>query len=193
MIRKRFDQLFVAAVVIGVLGAASISLMPPATMQALFPNAVLIGLRNEAGTQLSSADAARTNFSVDAYGASYVRNDHPTRWSAGLDAIGATLTEIKAAPGAGLSLYITGWIAQSTTATAGQHTLRFGTGTNCGTGTGNLLAASATARYASPANTVAPTVVQLIPPIKVTANNAVCLLGVATNTTSMTLMGFTAP
>lgn len=129
----------------------------------------------------------------DTSGVLLIRNDHPERWSAGIDNIGATLTEIKAAPAAGLSLYITGWIAQSTTTTAGQHTLRFGTGTNCGTGTGNLLNGAATARYTSPANTAAPTVVQLIPPLKVTAANAVCLLGVATNTTSMTLMGFTAP
>lgn len=151
------------------------------------------GVVNESAVQICGADGDYCPPTVDRYGAGLMRNDHPNRWSAGLDAIGATLTEIKAAPGASLSLYIQTVVAQSTTTTAGQFTLRFGTGTNCGTGTGNLLNNSATARNASPANTAASTVIQFIPPIKVTANNAVCLLGVATNTTSMTMTGFTAP
>lgn len=117
-----------------------------------------------------------------------------TSWMASLDAIGATLTEIRAAPASGLSLYLTGYTAGSTTATAGLHLLRYGTGTNCGTGTTTLFPGTGTtARIASPANTIVPTVVTFPTPIQVTAANAVCLIGVATNTTWMVLTGFTAP
>jgi hypothetical protein len=127
-------------------------------------------------------------------GVGYVRLGGPTLWSCGLDNIGATLTECQAAPGAGLKLYISGVVAQSTTATAGQFALRRGTGTNCGTGTGNVLSsATATARYVSPANTIAPTFITFPNPIALPANEALCVLGVATNTTTIQVTGYTAP
>ena len=123
----------------------------------------------------------------------YVRNGGPVVWQCGLDAIGATLTQCQAAAGAGTSLYVTGWISQSTTTTAGQMTLESGTGTNCGTGTATLLAATATARFSSPANTSPPAVVNLPVPLKLPAATALCVLGVATNTTSIQIFGYTAP
>jgi hypothetical protein len=118
----------------------------------------------------------------------------PTYWNCGLDNIGATLTECQAAPAAGLKLYITGIVAQSTTSTAGQFGLRRGTGTNCGTGTGNVLSsATATARWTVPANTIAPTVIPFPTPIALPAAEALCVLGVATNTTTIQITGYTAP
>lgn len=115
------------------------------------------------------------------------------RWTCGLDDIGATLTECRAAPGANFRLYITDIVAQSTTATAGTFGIRNGTGTNCGTGTANVLPSStATARYVSPANTIAPTVMTFSMPIPVAMNTAICVLGVGTNTTTIEIIGFTA-
>lgn len=118
----------------------------------------------------------------------------PSNWNCGLDNIGTTLTECQAAPGASLKLYVTGLVAQSTTSTAGTFGLRRGTGTNCGTGTGNVLSsATATARFVAPANTAAPTVVTFPSPIALPANEALCVLGVATNTTTIQIVGYTAP
>jgi hypothetical protein len=151
-----------------------------------------------AGQALSTQPVAATTGNqrqivVSLDGAQYVRIGGPITWSCGVTAIGTTLTECQAVPGAGLSLYLTDVVTQSNTATAGLFTLRFGTGTNCGTGTGNLFFNSASALMASPANTVAVNHFHLTTPIKVTANNAVCVLGVATNTTNAQLTGFTAP
>ena len=137
------------------------------------------------GTAYVSLSAASSVNRIDRY---------PNTWTASLDDIGATLTEIRAAPGAGLALYLTGYMAGSTTSTAGLHLLRRGTGTNCATGPTTLFPGTGgTARVPSPANTAAPTVVQFDPPLRVEGNEAVCLLGVATNTTWMVLSGFTAP
>ncbi len=56
----------------------------------------------------------------------------------------ATLTEVVAAPTAG-SIYLRGiWVEKSTTAT-GSVLVRYGTGTNCGTGTTTLISLTAAA------------------------------------------------
>lgn len=152
----------------------------------------------EAATQTTTQPTAATAGNmrravVSTDGDLYVRPYGPVIWSCGLSAIAATLTQCQAAPAAGLRLYITDVITQSNTSTAGLFTLRFGTGTNCATGTGNLFFGSASALMASPANTVAVNHFHLTTPIAVTAANAVCVLGVATNTTNIQINGYTAP
>jgi hypothetical protein len=113
-------------------------------------------------------------------------------WTCSLDNIGTTLTECQAAPGTGKQLYVTDIKAQSTTATAGQFLLRYGTGANCGTGTTSLLPSAATVvRLAAPANTAPPTDIHFLTPLAVPINNAICLLGVVTNTVTIQLSGFT--
>jgi hypothetical protein len=160
---------------------------------AINQNPVLMGceaLSTQPGAA-TTGNQRRCLVSLD--GALYTREGGPIRFSCGVTAIGTTLTQCQAAPGAGLSLYITDVITQSNTATAGLFTLRFGTGANCGTGTGNLFFGSASALMASPANTVAVNHFHLSTPIVVTANNAVCVLGVVTNTTNAQINGYTAP
>lgn len=112
-------------------------------------------------------------------------------WSCSADDIGATLTIMQASPpGSGQCLGLTGQkrlvtyiVAQSTTTTAGTFILRYGTGTNCGTGTVSLIPSAATAaRLAAPANTAAPTVILLSPALAIPAGQDLCVLGVATNT-----------
>jgi len=124
----------------------------------------------------------------------YTRQGGPVTWTCGLNAVGTTLTQCQAAPGAGLFLYISSIVAQSSTGTAGQFTLTYGTGTNCGTGNTAIFANSTAVSMAAPANTAAPTVISFSVPLKLaTAANALCVLGVATNTTNITINGFTAP
>jgi hypothetical protein len=118
----------------------------------------------------------------------------PARWTCALDNIAATLTQCQAAAGAGLRHWITHVIANSTTSTAGTFAIRQGTGTNCGTGTAGLLPGASTSRtYVLPANTAAAFQASSISGIGATAANAICVIGVATNTTNITISGYTAP
>lgn len=122
----------------------------------------------------------------------YIRSGGPTTdWTCSLDNIAATLTECKAAPGAGRQLYITSIHAQSTTATAGQFILRTGTGANCGTSTLSLFPAAATVvRFAAPGNGSPPTDVNFTTPLQAPVNTAICMLGVATNTVTIQISGY---
>src|SRR5262245_44655133 len=59
--------------------------------------------------------------------------DHPSRFAANVGDIGATLTEIVAAPSSNQYIYVTAIILSSSTATAGSFALRAGQGANCAT------------------------------------------------------------
>jgi len=116
------------------------------------------------------------------------------------DNIAATLTKLTNCDDAdlpaqpGMRRYITDVVAQSTTTTAGQWILRYGTGTNCGTGTTSLLPSAATVvRLAAPANTAAPTIIPLRTPVIVPSGQDLCVLGVATNTVTIQVNGYVAP
>lgn len=114
----------------------------------------------------------------------------PNRYSAVLiNSSATTLTEIRAAPGAALSLYITDILASASvaaTVTADQQlTLKYGTGTNCGTGTTaiwshfNAVNDGPSVRYSTP--------------IKVPANNALCFIHAAAGNKSVVVNGYIAP
>lgn len=121
-------------------------------------------------------------------------NDSSATWSCSLDGIGATLTLCKVAPNNGRRLYVTDIVAQSTTATAGLMLLRYGTGTNCGTGTTSIFPAAATvARYVYPANTAAPTAIRLDTPLEVPVGQDLCIIGTGTNTVTIEIRGKVKP
>lgn len=114
-------------------------------------------------------------------------------WTCSVDNIAATLTRCKDNPDPQRALYITDIITQSTTTTGGQFGLRYGdSGTaNCGANTANVLPSGvATARFSSPANTSPAGVIQLLTPLRVPAGKDLCLLGVATNTTTAQINGY---
>lgn len=158
----------------------------------------VLGVRKDTNAVATNADGDYAVPALDAYSALFVRRDHPNRFTCGADNIAATLTELSTAcaattVGASESLYITDIVAQSTTATAGQFILRSGTGTNCGTGTASVLPSAATVvRLGAPANTAGPAVMSFATPIKVTADHGLCVLGIATNTTTIQVSGFIA-
>lgn len=117
-----------------------------------------------------------------------------TTFTAGFNALAASLTQIQAAPGAGLSLYITDINVQTTTATSGTFALQSGTGTNCGTGTAAVFPVSATAnRFNAPINSQPMLDIDFMTPLKLPANTALCVIGVATNTVSGQITGYIAP
>lgn len=155
------------------------------------------GVRKDTNSQLTSADADYSPIAVDAYGALFARQDHPNRITCAATGIAASLTQLTncttAAVGSN-SYYIVSMQFQSTTATSGTFSVQSGTGTNCGTGTTAVFPVSATAnRFNAPPTTAGMANVNFMVPLKVTAGHAVCIIGVATNTTSLQLEGFIAP
>jgi len=132
-----------------------------------------------------------------AQGTGRVILDHPQRFAASVGDIGATLTEIQAAPAATVSHYVTEIVLQSSTATAGTFALRQGTGTNCATNPVGVFpqpgVATPSATYSYPATTSLPLVIPFSPPIKLIAGNALCIIGAATNLARGSVMGFSAP
>lgn len=125
-----------------------------------------------------------------------------TQFVCSADDIGATLTRLTGciAPDPPFRRYVTDIIAQSTTTTAGQFILRTGTSTltggsaNCASSTASLFPSAATAvRLGYPANTAAPTVIRFNTPLIVDKNKDLCVLGVATNTVSIQVIGYVAP
>lgn len=118
-----------------------------------------------------------------------------TLWTCSLDDVGATLTRCAiATTDTPVTMYVTTVIGESTTATAGLFLLRYGTGTNCGTGTASLLPSAATVpRLQYPGNAAPPTVIALTTPLKVPAGKDLCLIGSATNTFTGQISGFYGP
>ncbi len=115
-------------------------------------------------------------------------------WTCALTAIAATLTQCQAAPAVPYRLYITDIKVQSTTTTTGTYAIQSGTGTNCATGTTALFPASGVNdRFSHPPTTTAMADIQFTTPIRPAAGHAICVIGVATNTTRIQLAGFTAP
>lgn len=129
------------------------------------------------GTAVAEDD--RTNIITDVYGRQFVETTHPNLWDVSADyAAAQTNTSVKAAPGAGLSLYITD-ILISNGATAGNITLLDGSG---GTVKWEIYPAI-NGGCASNLKT----------PIKLTANTALCITSTTVTTHSITICGFIGP
>lgn len=118
----------------------------------------------------------------------------PSRWTCALDAIAATLTQCQAVAPTGYRHWITHVIAVSTTTTASTFAIRQGTGTNCATSTAGLLPGASTSRtYVLPASTAAAFQASSVSGVGAIAGNAICVIGAATNTTNISISGYTAP
>jgi hypothetical protein len=162
---------------------------PPGSVDAIGIEATAIGTQTSAAT---SGNVRRQLGALD--GAQYARPFGPVVWTCALNALAATLTQCQAAPGANLRLYLTDITVQTTTTTSGTYAIQAGTGTNCATGTAALFPASGTAnRFNAPITTSSASNFSFTTPLIVPANTAVCVIGVATNTISIQLQGYTAP
>lgn len=155
---------------------------------------VLIGVEVNSGQPAAATTGNQRQVLGALDGAIYTRTGGPVLWHCSLTGVAASLTQCQAAPAAGLSLYITAVFIQTTTGTAGTYAVQAGTGTNCATGTLAVFPASGTAnRFTAPINTSGLQQVDFLTPIKLTAANALCLIGTATNTIDIEALGFTAP
>lgn len=82
-------------------------------------NPVKVGFKAINALPTAVANNDRSDGVADLYGAQYVRTDHPSLWSYHEDSSSAlTDTEVKAAPGLGLSVYVTDIIVSLGAATA---------------------------------------------------------------------------
>lgn len=115
-------------------------------------------------------------------------------WTVGHAGVGAALAELKAVPATGKTHHITTIINQSTTSTANQWSIQSGTGTACGTSTTAVLPAdSVNTKYVGVTNAQSVQIIMLQTPIHITAGHAICVLGIATQLTKITLVGYTTP
>lgn len=135
-----------------------------------------------------------TQVTTDEFGTLLGRSDHPNRIRCTVTVSTATtLTAVGgscAAPGAGLSIYVTDILfasnAQAIAADAFP-TLKYGTGGTCGTGTTVFWGAFMTAA------TQATTVQSLQTPIKIPANNELCWINSTAGSKFIVITGFIAP
>jgi hypothetical protein len=129
------------------------------------------------GTAVAEDD--RVDHIADVYGRPFVETAHPNHWDVSVDYAAAQANAtVKAAPGAGLKLYITD-ILLSNGATAGNVTLLDGSG-----GTVKWEC------YPAVNGGAAPT---LRTPIALTANTLLAITSTTVTTHSLTICGYTAP
>lgn len=152
----------------------------------------LLGVRKDDATQTTGADADYAGLALDAYSAAFVRQDHPNRVRCTVTVSTATaLTAVGgscAAPGAGLSLYVTDILFTASAAgiAADAHpTLKYGTGGTCGTGTTVFWQALTAAAIVVQDNRSMP--------IKIPANNELCWISSTAGSKAIVIGGFIAP
>lgn len=151
----------------------------------------VFGKRNEAGTALTNADADYGAILNDAYGALMIRQDHPKRFHCVVTVSTATTVQAVggscAAPGAGLSLYITDvYFTSSASGIAADAfpTLKSGTGGTCGSATAVIWQHLSAAAVSAVDNRSIP--------IKVTANNELCWITTTAGSKALQVSGFIA-
>lgn len=127
-----------------------------------------------------SAEADVAIFRTDRNRRQLVNTFHPNLWDVTPAAysVAQTNASVKAAPGASLSLYITD-IFVSNGATAGIITLLDGSG--------------GTVKFRAYCAVNGGAVLNLMTPIRLTANTALCITSTSCTTHSVTISGFTAP
>lgn len=130
-----------------------------------------------------------THSKADIEGRQFVRTDHPNRVACALTttATGSTAITGCAAPGAGLSIYITdisiyGGVAVGATAAA---TIQWGTGGSCGSGT--------TVTYYCQHGATDGCEAHFTTPRKAAANSEICILDATVGTKFVTISGHVAP
>jgi hypothetical protein len=122
----------------------------------------------------------------------YIRSGQLSQgWTCSLSGLAASLTECKAAA-TGYRHYITDIIVGTTTSTSGSWAIQSGTGTNCGTATTAMMPSDSTSsRFKAPITSGAMTDIDLATPLAATLSHAICVIGTATNTINIQLVGFT--
>lgn len=163
---------------------------------AITQNPVLVGCESLSAVPTVATTGNQRRCVSDLAGNQF--NVYPFAWTCNLQALAATLTQCQAAPSAGYSLYVTQIVATTTTAVAGTFAVRYGTGANCVTSPIGVWpqpgGAGPTRVVTAPIVTAAPMQITFgVTGFKVAAANAVCVIGVVTNTIDISISGYIAP
>lgn len=149
-------------------------------------------VRKDTNAQTTNADTDYAAPACDAYSTPYMRQDHPNAIRCTVTVSTATTIQAVggscAAPGAGLSLYLTDILFGASAAGIGADafpTLKYGTGGTCGTGTTVFWGALTAAAIVATDNRSIP--------IKIPANNEVCWISSTAGSKFLVLGGFIAP
>lgn len=152
----------------------------------------ILGVRKDTSAQSTNADGDYSSPSLDAYGTLFFRQDHPNRFHCTVAVSVATiLTAVGApcaAPGAGLSLYVTDVFFSASAAGIAADafpTLKYGTTGSCGTGTTIFWQALSAAAVIAVDNRSVP--------IKIPANNEICWIDSTAGSKTLQVSGFIAP
>lgn len=107
-----------------------------------------------------------------------------------LNAVGTSLTECQALT-TGKRISVQQIIVNSTTTTGAGFSLQYGTGTNCGSGTGALFPSTNTIhRFSYSPSTSGPTIINFLIPLMVPVSNALCVVtSSVTNTAQIYIAG----
>lgn len=151
-----------------------------------------LGVIDSTNATQRGATADYAQFTVDHYGTQLFRADHPNRFHCTVTVSTATTVQAVgnscAAPGAGLSLYVTDiMFAASAAGIAADAfpTLKYGTGGTCGSGTAVFWQALTAAAIVAIDNRSIP--------IKIPANNEICWISTTAGSKSLQISGFIAP
>jgi hypothetical protein len=135
-------------------------------------------------------------------GVGYITEDGSVRvtldprqtFACSLTGLAATLTQCQALT-AGRTYHITDIVVQTTTTTAGTYAIRSGAGTNCADATAQVFPRSGTGadRNTAPISSQPTAVISPTVQLEVTAGHAICVIGAATNTINITILGFYTP
>lgn len=179
---------------VGIVGNANAAI-DAANNAAAPANVIVDGFEAQSsalGTSATASNVRRAVVGLD--GVMWVREGGPLLFTGGVTAIAAALSQVVAAPAASTSLYLTDVMVMSDTATAGNFLIRYGTGSNCATGTTSIYPSAGIAvKSMYPGNASAPLMLNFHTPLKIPAANALCILCVATNTCTAQFWGYTAP
>jgi hypothetical protein len=162
-----------------------------ATNATINQNPVLIGAETVGiGTLPTAATAANQRQLVsDIYGNQFVRLGSSNQGSVLTAALSTTDTQVVAAPAAGLSVWLTAIVGQSTTSTAATTTLEYGTGSNCATGKTTIISVQSSANTGNPFSLGIGSIGLAVPAAK-----ALCLVNSsATNTANVWVTYYVAP
>jgi len=148
-----------------------------------------LAVRKDGTAQTTGADGDYATTTVDAYGALRTTHDHANRIACAINSTATTSTTVTGctAPGAGLSIYITGlqWSSSVTSTVTDYMTIQDGTGGNC--------AAATTVRWEGYAQAFTTVPVVFQQPLKVDANSEVCFVHAGAGQRTVNIQGFIAP
>lgn len=181
----------VSSVVAGV-GATNLGKAEDAAHTSSDTGVFALGVIDATNATQRAASGDYAQFTVDHYGTQLVRSDHPNRFHCVVTVSTATTMQAVggscAAPGAGLSLYVTDiTFAASAAGIAADAfpTLKSGTGGTCGSDTAVVWQALTAAAIVAVENRTIP--------IKIPANNELCWISSTAGSKAIQISGFIAP